>query len=288
MTDGAAEFNSVRHRALRMMLRPLVRFWLHGGDALQSFIDSLKVVFVEVAVEEMAAKESRINLTRISLITGVHRPDVTRIVKESKPPDRSVADVVTRTIGQWENDQDFCGKDKKPRTLTYRSRDSEFNELVARVSKDVKPGSVLFALEQLGAVKQIGDRLKLTKFDHNVSADEEQSFDILSRDIQSLVNAVEENVRVKAEVSPNMHIRTECDNVFVHDLPKVRKWLWKEGKAFHRRARAFLAKHDKDINDRPDREAGAFVSVSAFGFICEKQPTQWSVGMPLKEVQPKR
>ncbi|MCB0346960.1 MAG: hypothetical protein KDD66_17710 [Bdellovibrionales bacterium] len=278
-------FNTIRHRSLRIMLRPIVRFWLRGADSIQSFIDSLKIVFVEVAVEELARQNQNVNLTQISLLSGVHRPDVSKIVKRSAPPDRSVSDVVTRVIGQWEQDSRFCAKDGKPRSLGFKGKNSEFSQLVRCVSKDVTAGSVLSALLQRGTITKGKDTIKLSRSTHKITSDQIQSFDILARDTQTLMNAVQENIEASTEASPHVHLRTEFDNIFESDLPKIRVWLRKECKAFHRKARAFLSKCDKDLNDRPGEKAGAVVSLSAFGWTAETQLSSWYVGSPLDEAR---
>lgn len=281
----AENFNTIRHRSLRLMLRPIVRFWLQGADSIQSFIDSLKIVFVEVAVEELAKRGQKVNLTQISLLSGVHRPDVSKIIKRSAPPDRSVADVVTRVIGQWEQDPRFCAKDGKPRSLKYKGKNSEFGQLVYCVSKDVTPGSVLTAMLQREAVLKGDTTVRLSGATHRVTADQVQAFDILGRDTETLHNAVQENINAASEVSPHIHLRTEFDNIFVSDLPKIRTWLRKECKAFHRKARMFLSKCDKDLNDRPGEKAGAVVSLSAFGWTANRQAYRWHVGSPLAEAK---
>ncbi len=284
----ARDFNSIHHRALRLMLRPLVRFWLRRGESLQNFIHSLKVVFVEVAVEEFAAAGSKINYSRLSAATGVSRPDVTQIVKFNKPPDRSAADIVTRVINRWANQPEFCRKDGRPRSLSYQTSGSEFHRLVRMVSKDVKPGSILSAMEHANLIVKDGTAIALKSLTHDISQNEEQAFDILARDMQSLLNAVQENIHSSEQVSPNMHLRTEFDNIFVSDIPKIRKWLWREGKAFHKRARAFLSKSDKDINERPNEEAGVTVSITAFSCVLKEQGPSWHVGTPIEEVKTRK
>ena len=64
--------------------------------------------------------------------------------------------------------------------------------------------------------------------------------------------------------------RTEYDNISISDFPEIRKWLIKEGAAFHNKARGYLSQFDLDINPKPDHEGGARVTVGTFSYTEEK------------------
>ena len=239
---------SKRARALKTMLRPIVRFWMRDSETLQTFVDVLKVAFVEIAVENMLKSEEKINVSRISMMTGVHRRDAAKIYKQGSVPERALPDIVSRVVTTWQEDPEFSTNTKKPKTLSFTGMDSEFARLVERVSKGVQPGTVLYELERAGAVTTSRYGARLIKSEFRRSKDLERAVVILSRDIRSLITAVEENIG--SDESPNMHARTEYDKIYTSELPKIRAWLWKEGRKFHKRARAYLAKFDEDFSPR--------------------------------------
>lgn len=268
--------NPARAKALKSMLRPVARFWLRDSETLQSFIDVLKVAFVEVAVEEMIASDTKVNVSRISMMTGVHRIDAAAMYKRGQRPERALPDLLTRVLSTWEQDPLYQTSSGKPRSLTFEGSDSEFAELVEHVCRGVKPGTVLFELERAGSVQCSPRGAKIVRPSHRRSKDIERAMTILGRDIESLISAVSENVRSEDE-SPNLHARTEYDSVYVKDIPKIRAWLWREGRKFHKRARDFISKSDSDFSSRKGEEAGAKVSLSTFSFIEEAPPAMWSI-----------
>ena len=66
-------------RALRQVLRPLVRLMLAQGITYPYLLELLKGLFVEVADKEFRLDARPPTDSRISLVSGVHRKDVSRL-----------------------------------------------------------------------------------------------------------------------------------------------------------------------------------------------------------------
>jgi len=81
-----------------------------------------------------------------------------------------------------------------------------------------------------------------------------KAYDLFARDAETLIRAGEENLESSTEGVKNLHLRTEYDNIFQEELPIIRQWLYEQGCLFHRRAREYLSKFDKDIT--PNQKAG--------------------------------
>lgn len=260
--------NQAFQKAIRLMLRPIVRYCLRNAKVLQDFIDVAKLVFMEVAEEEIRKTTDKVNVSRLSVMTGLHRKDVTRIFKEKKEPVRQSPHILTRIIGQWEQDSRFTTKSGSPRILNYEGEQSEFHQLVKIVSKNINPATVLFELERTSAVQKTPRGVKLLGQALILGEDDGKGFELLSRDVTTLMDCVEENL-TRTGLSPHMHIRTEYDNVFQEDLPQIQHWLREEGKKFHKRARDYISQFDQDVNSNPEKTAGARVVVTAFGHAKE-------------------
>ncbi|MCB0359009.1 MAG: hypothetical protein KDD44_05220 [Bdellovibrionales bacterium] len=257
-------------RALGIMLRPLVRWWLGRGQVLQGFVDVLKRILVDVAQEELARVGSKPTIARISVMTGVHRKDVSKLLSDQPVQSASGSNIAMRVLNQWEQEPAFQTAAGKPKALRFQGDDSEFSTLVRSVNSSLKPGTILFELERLGVVKKSDRGVQLIQDYQPLSRDPEQATELMARNIGTLIRASRENVETPGD-AVNLHIRTEYDNVFRDDLPTIRKWFLEEGKAFHRRARAFLSRFDKDINEQPGKEAGARVALVAYSLI-EDEP----------------
>jgi hypothetical protein len=72
-------------------------------------------------------------------------------------------------------------------------------------------------------------------------------FQMVSRDVDDLVVAAEENHLSSQEVT-NLHLTTYYDRVPIRYEEKIRKWFIREGSLLHRKARSFLSKFDRDLN----------------------------------------
>ncbi|MCO6430852.1 MAG: hypothetical protein J5J00_08320 [Deltaproteobacteria bacterium] len=256
-------------KCLRLVLRPIARFSLQRAINIQDLVESLKFVLISVAKEELEAGGEKPNVSKLSIMTGMHRRDVMRILASDEIPDRP-AGLTSRIIGQWEQDSRFTTKAGVPRVLTVDGEDSEFAELVKLVSKDLHPGTILHELERLGVVEHVRGGVRVKARYESARGDPEKGYQILGADLADLINAADENVFGSAE-TPNLHARTEYDNIFVDDLPKIREWLLKEGSAFHQKARNYLSRFDKDINPHIKKDGGARVVLGTYSLAIRRE-----------------
>lgn len=256
---------------VRLMLRPIVRLCLRRYVRLQDFIEISKVAFVDIAQEELEKSGDNVSASRITVVSGVHRKDVSRILAEGGPV-RVGANLITRVIAHWEQDKRFCTKAGKPKVLDCEGRESEFAELVKSVSAELNPYSVLYELERMGTVERSDKGLRLQQGSSVSPSSLKEGFAMLARDTEDLMEAVEDNLSGEFE-PPNLHLRTEYDNILVDAVPKVRAWLIEEGSSLHRRARAFLSQYDKDVSPS-DKPGGIRVVLGAFSRVEQKDSTK--------------
>lgn len=234
-------------KALRLSLRPLVALALRHGFKLMDVFELLKVIYVEVAREELARSGDRASASRVSVMTGVHRKDIARIA-ETQEPVRSAEDIVSKIIGQWNTSARYSTKAGVPRVLSAQGVDSEFAELVRSVSNDVAPYTVLYELERSGRVERSPAGLRLLVQIHVPDAkDHDSAFQMLGEDTADLVRAVEENTLLRPAM-PNLHLKTEFTSIQSKHLASIREWLLVEGSKFHRRVESFLKQYDADAS----------------------------------------
>ena len=253
-----------RLECLRLLLRPAARYCINNSMTLQDIFLVAKEVLVDVADDEMRKQNKKVNISRLSVMTGVHRRDVMKIFNDGERLDESIS-LVSRVISQWENDRRFKGKNGRPKVLSLKGDRSQFRKLVSTVSQDLNPGTVLFELERSGMVEKTDKGLKLKSVAH-VQKGADEGFELLARDNEDLVLSVVENVEDQPKPL-NLHARTEFTNLYVDDVPTVRKWLLKEGTAFHKKVRNYLAKYDKDINPKASKSGGARAVLCAYSRV---------------------
>lgn len=252
---------------LRLLLTPALRWCVRNSIGVRELTEVAKAVLVEVAAEELGPEDRTRNISRISMMTGVHRKDVTRIVREG-PVANQPLDIRNRVLTQWEQDPEFLTAGGKPRVLGCRGEGCEFERLVRRVSKELYSPTLLAELERTGAVTRSNGRVRLEAPLEDYSKNQEKGLELLSKDLITFTEAVEENLTRPKEIR-NLHLRTEFDNIDRQELPRIRQWLLEQGRAFHKRARTMLAKHDLDLAPKKGRQGGAKVTLVAVSFTNE-------------------
>jgi hypothetical protein len=153
--------------ALRRMLRPIVRLLLNNGITFPYLGDLLKLIYVETAEREFGLGTRHLTDSRITLLTGVHRKDVRRLRHEgpAEVPPTSDLTLGTRIVARWLGDLSYLDPAGTPRPLPrtpHKGGAESFAALVEKVSKNVRPRSVLDELVRLGVVEvDIDDRVHL-------------------------------------------------------------------------------------------------------------------------------
>ena len=164
MSDQNGQFKqgqppAVLTRAVRKLLRPLVRLLVARGITYPALIQMLKSLYIEVADRDFALDNKRQTDSRINLLTGIHRKDVKRLRQELGNEDTSIPAAVSlgaRLVAHWTGMDKYLDDDRHPRPLPRQtSQDSEisFEELVASVNKDIRPRVVLDEWLNLGIVR---------------------------------------------------------------------------------------------------------------------------------------
>lgn len=255
--------------ALTKILFPVARYSIRHGVPLASLLEALKVIVIEAAVQEIQRHKQKVTVSQISLLSGITRREVQRIYREKRTTDTRPG-ILARIINRWEQDKRFVTKTKTPKVLSYTGAKNEFRDLVASVSQDINPGTVLAELERTGAVQKTRQGLKLLQRASFVQTSPDKGLNLLLRDLETLTQAVEENINSPRAVR-NLHMRTEYDNIFQDKIPEIRTWLLAQGAEFHRQARDLLSKCDKDLNPNPDRPGGAKVALGTFGWTEDQE-----------------
>jgi len=256
---------------LRMLLLPVVRFCLRRAIKFQEFSAIARSVFIEAALREL--EKSPASTSRLSVITGLTRREVDRLVKHA-PHDEPGSNLIIKTIGQWNGDRRFTDKQGTPKPLNFDGIDSQFAKLVGQVSTDLNHHTVLFELERLGFVERAGGLAQLVVPAYISRENAREGAAMLSSDVSDLLRAVELNL-FEDETVPHLHARTEYDNIAPEKLPEIKKWLLEFGRKIHADVRKYLARYDMDINPAlRSTKPGARVKLGTFSYAAnggEKQ-----------------
>lgn len=238
---------------------------------VQELIELLKATLIDVATLDFADQQIDINVSRLSVATGLQRKEINRL--QAAPnrhrkvePNVTQANLMSRIVGKWQGDAAFLSPSGRPRSLTTAGIESEFAELVRSVSTDINSYTVLFEMERLGLVEKDQGKVKLKKLVVDISGDSAAGYATLADDCRDLTVAVEENLKAPERVA-HLHQRTEYDAIPARFLPKIRSWILKRGTEFQDEMRSYLAKYDADLNPELKKEAlRGRVVVSSFSY----------------------
>lgn len=249
------------------LLRPVARFFLRQGFTIQDFIEVGKRAFVQAAEEELEKSDQKAAISRLVACTGIHKAEIKRLLSESPLKSDRSADPRACILARWEQDPDYADPGGQPRVLNCDTADSDFHRLVRLEHSHLMPGTLLAELERCGAVERVEGGVRLSRATNVLRQEPEKLMQMVGRDFEILLKNAGENIT--AGDDPHMHLLTEYDNVYQNSLPRIKRWLVKEGRAFHKRCRDFLAAHDADLSrsgKRKGESAGGAVAVGSFAF----------------------
>ncbi len=182
-------------RAVRGILRPLVRALITQNVTATAFYRIVKETYVEVAADMLGPKATD---SRISVMTGVHRRDVkefrTSDSSEGQAQRRKVSTLST-VLGRWMSHPDYCNAKGQPNEIPKSTETgASFEALVRSVSRDIRPRTVLDELVRQSIVEVEGDKVRLLLDGLIGPADLDQRLHFFSHNLGDHMSAAVDNL----------------------------------------------------------------------------------------------
>ena len=243
--------------AVARLLRPLVRLLLRHSVPFGAFEEIAKRAYVEAAMHDFALPNRKPTASRASVLTGLTRKDVQRLLDEDSsragPADATDPryNRAARVMTAWTRDPDFHDENGRPRALEATG-DSGFAELVRRYSGDMPSRAVLDELLRVGAVRENADGLLVPSARAYVpKAGQAEKFAILGADVASLIDTIDHNLQHGAD-DPRFQRKVLYHSIDVEDLPAFRKLSALHAQALLEKLDAWLAERDAAPSARAD------------------------------------
>jgi len=247
----STEINKTLAAASLRLLRPLVRILLRNGVSYGAFADWVKWVFVDVADKEFALPGRKQTVSRVSVITGLSRKEVSRVQQLEAADDSALShryNRAARVIGGWNHDEQFCGSEGSPTLLPFEGETPNFSELVRLYSGDMPARAVLDELLRIGAVEQRADgRLQLMVRAYVPLGDETAKLNILGTDVCYLITTIDHNLQ-HASDTPRFQRKVAYDNLPEEALPQLRQLSSERSQALLEELDRWLRQQDRDAN----------------------------------------
>lgn len=134
--------------AIRYLLRPLVRLLLSNSISFPTFCEHVRATYVQVAEDEFRLPSKPQTDSRISLLTGIHRREVSRLRNEKSAginlSQRASMSALLLTI--WNGRPEYLDAQGLPAPLprlASNHKGASFESMVQSVSKDFRARVVL-------------------------------------------------------------------------------------------------------------------------------------------------
>ena len=235
--------------AILRMLRPLVRLLLRHGISYGTFSDLAKWVYVDVADKEFAVPGRKQTVSRVSVLTGLSRKEVSRIESIETPDDDAIAhqyNRAARVISGWLRDKHFIDAEGEAAVLPLEGKNS-FAELVKAYSGDMPVRAVLDELVRVKAVELKNDEVKLLTHAYVPAEGEEEKMYILGTDVALLINTIDHNLE-NIQEKPHFQRKVAYDNLPEEILPQLRELSREKAQELLEEINRYLVKQDRDSN----------------------------------------
>jgi hypothetical protein len=254
--DATNRLHLAVNAALMMLLRPLVRLLLRYHVPFSAFEELAKHAYVQAAMEDFALPGRKPTISRASILTGLTRKDVQRLVAEPEPvraASQEGYNRAARVVTGWARDADFHGADGQPVPLDLQEGPDSFAVLVRRYSGDMPARAVLDELVSVGAVALRDDgRVQLVHHAYVPQGGESEKLGILGSDVADLVTTIDHNLQHGA-TDPRFQRKVMYRSMPAAVRPAFRELSARQAQQLLERLDAWLSEHDQDNpTDQPD------------------------------------
>jgi len=236
--------------ALTVLLRPLVRILLRHGIPCDVLSGVARQVYVRVATEEFALPGKKQTTSRVSILTGLTRKEVRRIMTTVEVDDQESTDRynrAARVITGWVRDKAFHDKTGGPLPLPVEGPNASFGALVRCYSGDMPVRAMLDELLRVGAVRQTKEgRIRLQARFYVPEQSEADKLHILGTDTADLIATIAHNLTPKAV--PRFQRKVMYDNVPVEAVQEFQRLSANRAQLFLEGIDSWLSQRDRDIN----------------------------------------
>ena len=147
-------------RALERVLDPLLELLFDAGVTVQEFNRTARDRAVRIATKRVIKESGRESKSRVAIMTGLPRSEVTRILglADSVAKARPDHHPARRVLAAWHDDPRFLAPNGEPAVLPIFGKKRSFEHLVERYGAGIPVRAMLDELMQLDAVARLEDQ----------------------------------------------------------------------------------------------------------------------------------
>ena len=143
--------------AFLLVMRPIVRILLRYGIGFREFAEVTKTAFVDVASSDFGLRGRPTNISRVAVMTGLTRKEVSRLREKIEKGDSSVSVKSTPladVLHEWYARAEFIDSSGSPLSLPFSGSENSFSSLVKKVGGDIPAGAMRTEMKRVGAIRE--------------------------------------------------------------------------------------------------------------------------------------
>jgi Family of unknown function (DUF6502) len=142
------------------LMEPIIGILLRNGVTHKDLALICKKLYVQVASDEFGIRGRDTNLSRVAMLTGIDRKEVSRIREalhsnQQSEQNQQYQDRLTRLLTAWHQDPEFCTPEHQPKPLTIEGEQHSFAALARRYGGDLPASALLKELKRVGVVADV-------------------------------------------------------------------------------------------------------------------------------------
>lgn len=232
------------------LLRPLIKILLRNGIPYGAFCELARWAYVDVASKDFSIPGKKQTISRVAILTGLSRKEVSRIQEISGPDDMGASDRynrAVRVIGGWRNDPRFLDETGAPLILPFEEGAVNFSLLVKAHSGDVPARAVLDEMLRAGVVELDDGKIRLLNRGYIVRSGEIEKINILGTDAAELMSTIDHNLTCDGD-GARLQRKISYDNIPDSVLDELRLAIRKKSEAFVESMDRLISRYDRDTN----------------------------------------
>ncbi len=230
--------------AVRSLLRPVVRLMIALGFNARDFVEVAKTVYVEVASTEYGKRGRQTNMSRVAVLTGLTRREVSRLRKVSTHDPLPLMDPlasVGKVLAHWHQESPYIDSHGQPRQLSLK----DFRHLLDTHRGDIPQQTIEKELEAAGAIHIAGGIVEARSRYFMPVQLEEQAVERFGRVLGDVGGAICENLLCSNTEKKSFEGRAVNERVAFGSRDAFQKFLDRTGQSFLEDVDDWLTDHSE-------------------------------------------
>jgi hypothetical protein len=237
--------------ALTRLLEPLLELLFDAGVTVQELNKTARVTAVRIATSRVVKESGRQSKSRVAIMTGLPRSEVTRILNSQDLVRKDGLDQhpARRVLAAWHDDPRFLASNGDTAVLPIFGKKRSFEQLVERHGGGLPVRAMLDELMQLSAVERLADQKVRAKTRVPVSTGlTSRSISAVGERTRELLETLAHNMRLSSR--PLFEATAVLENGDIDMVTLVRREIAEQGTNFINGATSILNRAQKKSSPR--------------------------------------